>query len=142
MKIPWTSLGSTPVEIFVEDVFLLVIPGAESKVDLEEDERRAQAAKQERLASAELLQSRGKMDVSAEESTKQQGFAQALITKITNNVQVTVKNIHIRYEDKLSCPGHPFAAGFTLAGFSAHTTDGNWQKTFLQSSAEAVHKVC
>ncbi len=27
------------------------------------------------------------------------------MTKIINNLQVTVRNIHIRYEDKLSVPG-------------------------------------
>lgn len=133
MKIPWTALGSTPVEILIEDIFLLITPGAEAKVDPEEDERRAQAAKQERLASAELLQSRGRLSVPSEENTKEQGFAQALITKITNNVQITIKNIHIRYEDSLSCPGHPFAAGITLAGFSAHTTDATGTKRFCRA---------
>jgi vacuolar protein sorting-associated protein 13A/C len=27
------------------------------------------------------------------------------MAKVINNLQVTVKNIHIRYEDKLSVPG-------------------------------------
>lgn len=45
-----------------------------------------------------------------EESTQTQGLLQSLIAKIINNVQVTIKNIHIRYEDNLSVPGvspHP-----------------------------------
>jgi hypothetical protein len=36
---------------------------------------------------------------------QQQGLISSLITKVINNLQVTVKNIHIRYEDKLSVPG-------------------------------------
>lgn len=40
-----------------------------------------------------------------EETTQTQGLLQSLITKVINNVQVTVKNIHIRYEDNLSVPG-------------------------------------
>lgn len=45
-----------------------------------------------------------------EESTQTQGLLQSLIAKIINNVQVTIKNIHVRYEDNLSVPGvspHP-----------------------------------
>lgn len=40
-----------------------------------------------------------------EETAQTQGLLQSLITKVINNVQVTVKNIHIRYEDNLSVPG-------------------------------------
>ena len=40
-----------------------------------------------------------------EETTQTQGLLQSLITKAINNVQVTVKNIHIRYEDDMSVPG-------------------------------------
>jgi len=38
------------------------------------------------------------------DSTQSQGLIQSLITKIINNIQVTVKNVHIRYEDKISVP--------------------------------------
>ncbi len=34
-----------------------------------------------------------------------QGLWESLTAKIINNLQVTVKNIHVRYEDKLSVPG-------------------------------------
>ena len=39
------------------------------------------------------------------DSPQQQGLLSSLIAKVINNLQVTVKNIHIRYEDKLSVPG-------------------------------------
>jgi len=34
-----------------------------------------------------------------------QGFIDTIMAKIINNFQVTVRNIHVRYEDSLSCPG-------------------------------------
>lgn len=40
-----------------------------------------------------------------EDSPQTQGLLDSLIAKIINNVQVTVKNIHIRYEDNMSVPG-------------------------------------
>ena len=40
-----------------------------------------------------------------EDSKKSQGLIASLITKVVNNLQVTIKNVHIRYEDKISVPG-------------------------------------
>lgn len=53
------NLGNQPVEILVEDVYLLVVPSPQTSVNPEEDEARAQAAKAERLENAELLHVRG-----------------------------------------------------------------------------------
>lgn len=78
-----------------------------------------------------------------------------MTNKIVSNVQVRVKNIHIRYEDGTSAPEvssqfrnlilradrqHPFAAGMTLSELSAISTDGNWVETFIQDSLHGVHK--
>lgn len=49
------NLGNQPVEIMVEDVYLLVVPSPQSNANAEEDEARAHAAKMERLENAELL---------------------------------------------------------------------------------------
>ena len=56
------NLGNQPVEILVEDVYLLVIPSPQTSTDPEEDAARAQAAKAERLENAELLHVRGQTD--------------------------------------------------------------------------------
>ncbi|KIJ26914.1 hypothetical protein M422DRAFT_55307 [Sphaerobolus stellatus SS14] len=138
LTIPWTSLSSRPVEITIEDIYLLVSPASNTKIDPEDDERRAQAVKAERLKSSELLQVRGQTD---ESSAKSQSFVSSLVTKIVNNLQITVHNIHIRYEDNMSCPDHPFAAGVTLAGFTAKSVDEDWLPTFIQSTASSIHKV-
>jgi vacuolar protein sorting-associated protein 13A/C len=85
-------------------LYVLAAPAGESKVDLEEDEARAQAAKQERIKNSEVLHASSR-DLSAQDAQKNQGVLESLVNKIVNNLQVTVKNIHIRYEDKLSVPG-------------------------------------
>lgn len=41
----------------------------------------------------------------SDDAAQSQGLVQSLIAKVINNVQVTVKNIHIRYEDSISVPG-------------------------------------
>lgn len=140
LSLHWLNLGNQPVEIFIEDVYLLVVPSAQTTVSPEEEEARKQAAKAERLESAELLHMKGQAETQPD-SVQTQGLIQSLITKVINNLQVTVKNIHIRYEDSLSVPGHPFSAGVTLAGFTAVSVDKQWKPVFIESTAGAIHKL-
>ncbi|KAH9835542.1 vacuolar protein sorting-associated protein 13 [Rhodofomes roseus] len=140
LSLHWMNLGNQPVEVLVEDVYLLVVPSAESTYDSAEEEKRQQAAKMERIENAELLHVRGKSDVS-QDSQQSEGLISSLIAKIINNLQVSVKNIHIRYEDKMSVPGHPFAAGATLAGFTAASVNEKWQPAFIDSKAGTIHKL-
>ncbi|KAF5370222.1 hypothetical protein D9615_010080 [Tricholomella constricta] len=140
LSLHWLNLGNQPVEILVEDVYLLVVPSSQTNHDPEEDENRAQAAKAERLENAELLHMRGQAESSGE-SVQAQGLWESLIAKVINNLQITVKNIHIRYEDSMSVPGHPFAAGITLAGFTAVSVDEEWEPAFIESTAGAIHKL-
>ncbi|KAH9486936.1 Vacuolar protein sorting-associated protein 13 [Psilocybe cubensis] len=141
LSLHWMNLGNQPVEILVEDVYLLVVPSPQTSTDPEEDEARAQAAKSERLENAELLHVQSQAAGQSDDSTQSQGLVQSIIAKVINNVQVTVKNIHIRYEDNMSVPGHPFAAGLTLAGFTAVSVNSNWEAAFIESTAGAIHKL-
>ncbi|CAK7227470.1 Vacuolar protein sorting-associated protein 13 [Sporothrix curviconia] len=136
LTIPWSNLSGAPVKIFIEDVFLLASPKEEAEYNEEEEERRKQRLKMEKLDSAELLKERSQEGLSQEEQKKSQSFTQSLVTKIVDNLQIAVKNIHIRYEDSISAPGHPFALGVTLEEFSAVSTDEGWRPAFIQ----AVHK--
>jgi len=141
LSIPWSNLRGKPLKINIEDVFLLAAPKEDADYDADEEERRAHAVKMEKLDSAELLKERNTEGMSAEEQQKNQSFTASLVTAIVDNVQVTVKNIHIRYEDSISDPGHPFALGITLADFSAVSTDENWKPTFIQGTASSTHKL-
>jgi vacuolar protein sorting-associated protein 13A/C len=139
--IPWSNLRGAPVKVFIEDVFLLASPKEEAAYDPEEEDRRKHRIKMEKLESAELLKERTQEGLSQEEQKKSQSFTESLVTKIVDNLQVTVKNIHVRYEDSISAPGHPFALGVTLEEFSAISTDGQWQPTFIQNTSTTTHKL-
>jgi vacuolar protein sorting-associated protein 13A/C len=141
LSIPWSNLRGKPLKINIEDVFLLAAPKEDADYDAEEEDRRSHAVKMEKLDSAELLKERNTEGMSAEEQQKSQSFTASMVTAIVDNVQVTIKNIHIRYEDSLSDPGHPFALGITLADFSAVSTDENWKPTFIQGTASSTHKL-
>ncbi|CRK28474.1 hypothetical protein BN1723_003552 [Verticillium longisporum] len=139
--IPWSNLSGAPVKVFIEDVFLLASPKEDAAYDEDEEERRKQRIKMEKLDSAELLKERSQEGLSSEEQKKNQSFTQSLVTKIVDNLQVTIKNIHVRYEDSISTPGHPFALGVTLQEFSAVSTNGEWTPTFIQDSTKSTHKL-
>ncbi|KAF9963917.1 hypothetical protein BGZ65_006327 [Modicella reniformis] len=138
LSIPWSNLKSTPVKVYVNNVYLLCAPKGESEVDPEEEDARAQALKVERLANAELLSS--KSAGTDDEDKKNATFFNQLVTKVVDNVQVSINNIHVRFEDKLSNPEHPFAAGLTLSKLSAESTDGEWVPTFIHDEANTIHK--
>ncbi|KAL2145881.1 hypothetical protein VTI28DRAFT_5963 [Corynascus sepedonium] len=141
LVIPWSNLRGAPVKVFIEDVFLLASPKEEAEYNEEEEARRKQRIKMEKLDSAELLKERSQEGLSQEEQKRTQSFTESLVTKIVDNLQVTVKNIHVRYEDAISAPGHPFALGFTLEEFSAVSTDDGWAPTFIQDSTTTTHKL-
>ncbi len=141
LSIPWSNLRGQPVRVNIEDVFLLAAPKEDAGYDAEEEERRIQAVKIEKLESAELLKERNTEGMSQEEQQKNQSFTQSLVTAIVDNLQVSIKNIHVRYEDSIAAPGHPFAIGLTLQEISAVSTDADWRPTFIQSTSGTTHKL-
>lgn len=141
LKIPWASLRTSPVQVFIEDVFLLAAPKEDAEWDQEEEEQRTQALKIEKLDSAEMLKDRNTEGMSQEEQQKSQSFTDSFVTKIVDNLQIAVRNIHVRYEDSISHPAHPFAIGMTLQEFSAKSADGQWKTSFIQDSTGITRKL-
>ncbi|KAK5230843.1 Vacuolar protein sorting-associated protein 13 [Exophiala xenobiotica] len=141
LSIPWSNLRGKPVRVNIEDVFLLSAPKSEDDYNAEEEEKRAVAVKLEKLESAELLKDQNTEAMSPEEQQKNQSFTQSLVTAIVDNLQVSIKNVHIRYEDSIATPGHPFAVGLTLKEMSAVSTDSEWRPTFIQSNSGTTHKL-
>ena len=67
LKIPWANLRGQPVQVYIEDVFLLAAPKEDAEYDEEEEERRRQAVKIEKLDSAEMLKDRNQAGMGQEE---------------------------------------------------------------------------
>ncbi|XP_062094114.1 intermembrane lipid transfer protein VPS13-like [Humulus lupulus] len=71
-----------------------------------------------------------------------QSWLGSLINTIVGNLKLSISNIHIRYEDSESNPGHPFAAGVTLEKLLAVTVDDNGNETFITGgSLDRIQKV-
>ncbi|KAG0748282.1 hypothetical protein G6F57_007048 [Rhizopus arrhizus] len=143
LVIPWSNLRSEPVKIIIDHVYLLAEPKSEATLSVEEEEERLFNLKQRRLATAELLDSPDQKNSNEEDENNKSndGFLSQLTTKVINNLQFTIKNIHIRYEDNISDPGHPFAVGVTLKELSGLSTDDEWQPKFINDPTNSINKL-
>ena len=140
MSIPWTNLRGKPVRINIEDVFLLAAPKQDEEYNEEEERKREHDVKMEKLENAELLKQRNP-ESSLEEQQKSQSFTESMTTAIVDNLQIAIKNIHVRYEDAISTTDHPFALGLTIKELSAVSTDKDWKPSFIQSSSGTTNKL-
>lgn len=104
----------------------------------EELAEREHEAKMRKLENAELMMQH--IEDNTIENAKNDTFANQLITRILNNLQFSIKNIHIRYEDNVSTQ-HRFAAGITLNELSAITTDENWTPNTMGEAVNTIFKV-
>ncbi|KHJ35601.1 putative vacuolar protein sorting-associated protein vps13 [Erysiphe necator] len=141
LRIPWSNLRGQPVQIHIKDVYVLAAPKENTEWNEEEEEKRIQALKIKKLESTDILKEPTQESLSQEEQQKNQSFTESLVTKIVDNIHTTIMNIHIRYEDTISNPSHPFAIGVTLQEFSAVSTDGEWNPTFIQDFIGSTQKL-
>ncbi|KAG8227036.1 hypothetical protein J437_LFUL013823 [Ladona fulva] len=117
LDIPWNSLYTKSVKVEVEDVFLIAGPIAEREFDPEKEKRLIRAAKKKKLADLEDDSLFGKGP------PESKNFFENLMTTIINNLQIFIRNIHIRYEDTVSTPGSPLSCGLCLQTASVETTN-------------------
>lgn len=141
LSIPWSNLRGKPVKVDIEDVYLLAAPKEDADYDHSEEDKRAHTLKMERIESAEILRERNDEGMSQEEQRRNQSFTQSMVTAVVDNLQISIKNVHFRYEDSIASPGHPFAMGVTLKELSAVSTDAEWNPTFIQSTSDTTHKL-
>ncbi|KAL2348225.1 hypothetical protein Fmac_002225 [Flemingia macrophylla] len=112
LQVPWSRLGQDPVLVYLDRIFLLAEPATQVEGCSEDA---VQEAKKSRIQNKSWLGS--------------------LISTIIGNLKLSISNIHIRYEDGESNPGHPFAAGVMLDKLSAVTVDDTGKETFITGGA-------
>jgi len=118
LNVPWKALGREAVRMTIDDVLVLVEPIKEWNHD--EYLQMARKAKEEKVEAALLLEQKETQLKAAS------GFMDKLQQRVIDNVSITVRNVHLRYEDDFSNPERPFAAGITLEEFTAITCDSKW----------------
>uniref|UniRef100_A0A7M5X1J9 Chorein N-terminal domain-containing protein n=2 Tax=Clytia hemisphaerica TaxID=252671 RepID=A0A7M5X1J9_9CNID len=142
VSIPWTSIYVNPVEIEIDEVFILTGPSVEKPYNEEKEKRKSNAAKQNQIKALEKSKSISEKTESPENGTAADDtLAEKLQAQILKNLQVRIKNIHVRYEDKTTIPGQPFSVGAMLYSVTSETTTANWIPTIIDGSVRKFYKM-
>eukprot|EP00937_MAST-01D_sp_MAST-1D-sp2_P001960 g1960.t1 len=147
MSIPWASLGTQPCKFMLEDVQLLATDdaggGGGTAAEAAGDAgaaagerggaalaRRCRATKRRKVEEAlsALFRCRQRAGDDGTASTgRAAGLAERIAAKILDKLQVSVRRLHLRYEDYAgsarAAPGRAFAVGVTLGEASALSVD-------------------
>ena len=163
LQVPWRHLGSKPVIAEVRNVWLVVRPISEkAKWQLVETLETSFEKKEELIREIaknlfdEMIVSGCSnlftdlnilFQKTAEEKKKEQGITASLVTKIVDNLQVRLEDLHIRieHEDTIQTE-NSFSLGVTLQAIDLFTTDQNWQRVYIdrtkdENRGKAMHKV-
>jgi hypothetical protein len=154
LKIPWTSLGSEPTIVRIEEFFITLGPKPRSSQTAAKSDEMALNRKKQRLKLAALLRQdqpaedkeRIKKEKKAEkkERRKDEGkmsLAQTLQKKVLANLQLYIDKIHIRYEDNTTNSEQAFCFGITIEKFHAQTANGDWEPSIVKVKEQIVHKL-
>jgi vacuolar protein sorting-associated protein 13A/C len=99
--------------------------------ELEQQKGQAALAKS---AGGAASSSPGGGDTGGDSGGHGSGFLRGLIDTILGNLQFSISNVHVRYEDAETHPGQPFACGLTLEKMSGSTVDELGRPAFVTSS--------
>ncbi|XP_068086254.1 intermembrane lipid transfer protein VPS13A [Anabrus simplex] len=135
LSIPWSGLYTQSVVANVEDVYIIAGPVVDRAYDPEREKRLVRAAKKKKLEDleGESLIGTGPTDSKT--------FVENLITTIINNLQVFIRNVHIRYEDVVTNRDCPFACGMCIQSISVETTNSKWKPSLTPQGATSIYQL-
>jgi hypothetical protein len=128
VKVPWTSLTSSPLQVEVAGLHLHLETTSKEHWDTGLVQEMLSQIKQVSLSRFELMHS-----PEVEVSTSP-GFAERLVSKIVNNLQLEVTGVFVRLEDRVSSI-HPFALGVTLKRLAAVTCNSAWKPEYIEEAS-------
>ncbi|KAM2018735.1 hypothetical protein ACFX1T_021631 [Malus domestica] len=134
LKVPWKSVGKEPVIVLIDRVFILAYPLTDGQT-LKEDREKLFESKLQQIEETEavILEAMSKSKLGSPPPGN--SWLGSLIATLIGNLKISISNVHVRYEDSSSNPGHPFCSGVTLAKLAAVTMDEQGNETFDTSGA-------
>lgn len=149
VKVPWTALESKPVEVFIDGVYLLATPLDFSNITPEVAKQMILSSTRAKLKQVEdaVLLALKNQETKGESTAQKTSYVQQLVTRIVDNLEVKITNLHVRYEDSYADPKNgTFSCGVTLEQILLTTTDETWTAKFVKrevanKASTAVHKL-
>ena len=125
----WRSLGSQPVRVELSGVHLQLQPRTAFTVDEAAQTARQLASKLSSLTAMHEFRLQAESEA-AKSSSSTASYMRRLTGTIVDNVQLSVRDIHITYTSLDS----GLTVGVGLEELSAYTTDSEWKRGFFASS--------
>lgn len=151
-KIPWNRLGSKPLELWLDKVFLVL--GPDLQYSQHKFTKKQHAAKVAELAAAELLKRQfnaeekevlqhlgvyKQVQDSGEDAASDSNYTSRLLGKVMDNAELHVRNVHVRFVDEAE--KDPVTVGFMLDTLEAKSTDENWRPCFIDLRRELERRL-
>nr|XP_012154530.1 PREDICTED: vacuolar protein sorting-associated protein 13C isoform X3 [Megachile rotundata] len=127
LKIPWAGLFSQPIVLCLEDIYIVAVPATYGPYDAEIQKKLTRAEKKKILEDLK------------EDVTYTSELFDNLLTSVTKNFQITINNVHIRYEEKLNeslC-----ACGICIQSVSVMTTNSKWKPGICTSNSSTIYQL-
>ncbi|XP_074563233.1 LOW QUALITY PROTEIN: uncharacterized protein LOC141819877 [Curcuma longa] len=127
IKIPWKKLGWDPIIIVLENIFICACQREDSEWSSHSVDKRELAGKMAKLDAIELT----KLSRRVSDDQAGQSFFSYISAKILDNIQVSIKNVHIVYMDT-HIDQESFIFGLKLSSLILSTDTG--KQNFTGSS--------
>ncbi|KAL4498677.1 hypothetical protein ABPG73_003474, partial [Tetrahymena malaccensis] len=133
LKVPFKNIGSKPVEVFLDGLYLVVTPKEQKDWTFKDFK-----AFKNKLSNIESFAAECVSKIAAKQQEKNKvekdaGYIQKLTMKIVDNLQITIRNIHVRFEDTIT---KKYSWGFCLDKIEINTTNKDGVKTFVDRTLE------
>lgn len=140
LQVPWSNLSSSPIEILLDRVYLIIVPKPQADwdfVDFTTMEKKMEIINDYVRRCIEKFLEKEKKNLiespTAGKSPNNQGYLEKLKLIIMDNIQVKLTNVHLRFENEGIEGFHQeikYSWGVTLDKLEIFTTDKDWHKTF------------
>lgn len=138
--VPWKTLGSTPVQVYMEKVTVVARPvrgDASDSSELSQRERRLLRAK---LATDDAMREAAWVVRFGEGVPDSQienvGWASRLASRIIDNMQIEIADVLIRFEDAISNKARPYALAVSCKSIKAVSANASWHQAFIDNGSE------
>ncbi|KAK6636913.1 hypothetical protein RUM43_010577 [Polyplax serrata] len=130
LTIPWTNLSSKAIVINVEDVLVVGVPIGTGEFSHDKERRLIRAMKKKILDDIEGENFLGGGPGSLYDD---------IIMALTNNIQISIQKIHVRYEDENCNRG--IACGLCIERLSMETTNSKWKSCEKSTGSSMVYQL-
>lgn len=155
VSVPWKSLLSSPLVLELDHVFLIASQGSSSSSPTApadtahppDFEALESSHHQSLIANAEIMRQakRRQQQQQAEEKGGGKGepadvrgrsYLERLVAAVVDNLQIDIRNVHVRFEQVAPDPSLAFCAGITIKSISVQTDASARQQLVLGRGAD------